>query len=334
MLNTRENFMRLMRCEMPEYVSTYNIRWGLKRPSCYTSMRNPDNTGKDYFGIEWVIENSAIQAVLPKPGDFVLRDIRKWRDVVKTPDFSGLDWEAMAKKDKEDWDPTTPYGGTTAPGGQGFFQVHMALMGFSEGLLSCFEEPDEVKALMEYLCDWSIDNAKRFIQYYKPDLAMYADDIAHERATFVSLEMFRDLYAPYWKRYTDVFLDAGIPVVHHDCGYLEEFVDDFVEIGFTAWDPVQVSNDAAAIKGKYGNKLALCMGLMPPDSWRKSEPTEEEVRAYVKANLDKMAPGGGYAVMIGAPPPAADAAQGLDPIAQRGMWMWDEFEKLKFSYYE
>jgi hypothetical protein len=331
MLNTRENFMRLMRCEIPEYVSTYSIRWGLKRPSCYTEGRNPDNTGTDYLGIEWVIENSAFQAVLPKPGVFILDDIRKWRDIVKVPDFSGLDWEAMAKKDKADWDPTQePYGGTTAPGGQGFFQVHMALMGFNEGLLSCFEEPDEVKALMEYLCDWAIDNAKRLIKYYEPDMGMYADDIAHERAPFVSLDMFRDLYYPYWKKYTDVFLDAGIPVIHHDCGYLEEYLDDFVELGFTAWDPVQISNDAVSIKEKYGNKLALCMGLTQPDSWRKNPPNEDEVRSFVKGYLDKLAPGGGLAI-VGGPPPPQDTP--LNPMQQRSVWIWDEFEKIKDTYY-
>ena len=334
MLTARENFMRLMRCETPEYIPEFSLMWGtFFRPSCYSATRNPDNTGKDYFGVEWVTEGSAIQGALPKPGDFILDDIRKWRDVIKVPDFSKIDWEAMARKDKENHDPSMPFGGGTAPGGQGLFQALMSFMGFVEGLAACHDEPEEVKALLAYLTDWACENAKRFIYYYKPDFGSYPDDIAYESRPFVSVEMFRELFAPYWKQYIDVFLEAGIPVEHHDCGFCEPLLDEFVALGITAWDPVQLSNDVVAIKKKYGNKLALCRPLSAPAAWANAAPSEDFVRAYVKKTLDQLAPGGGLAVFM-PPPPSPDADTPATPMTQYSAWVKDEFDRLKFSYYK
>lgn len=328
MLSIRENFMRLIRCEMPEYVSTYSLYWGMHGPSVFREGRNPDGTGKDMFGVEWVIDNSAFQAALPKPGDFVLDDIRKWRDVIQLMDLSGVDWEAMAKKDCESRDPDIPFGAAAEPS-IGFFQTLMALMGFTNGLVACFEEPEEVKALMEYLCDYTLESAKNVIHYYKPDYGLLGDDIAHERNPFISLPMFRELFVPSWSRYTKIFREAGLPVVHHNCGHFEEFVPEIVDMGITAWDPVQPSNDAVAIKAKYGSKLALCgawVGKRPnamgPDA------KEEEVRASVKTTLDTFAPGGGFAVT------GISMIRSEDPIIQRrNDWVNDEYEKLKFTYY-
>ena len=333
MLTERENFVRTLRGEIPEYIPAFNLMYGtFFKPSCYIEGRGPDNSGIDLFGVEWVVEGSSIQGALPKPGTFILDDIRNWRDVIKAPDFTGLDWEAMAKKDKENWNPDTPFGGGTASCAQGFFQAMMSFMGFTEGLAACHTDPDEVKALMDYMCDWAVVNAKLFIKYYEPDFCSYPDDIAHERMPFVSVEMFRDLFAPTWKRYIDVFKEAGLPVEHHDCGFCEPLLDDFVEIGINAWDPIQNSNDVFAIKEKFGNKLALCMGFNFPTAWYGGGVTEEEVRALVKETLDKLAPGGGLLMMVPpAPPPGAP--QPDNPMTRLFGWVRDEFDKLKFSYY-
>ena len=332
MLTEKENFIRVLRGETPEYIPTFGLNYGVfYRPSCFSEGRNPDNSGVDLFGVEWVLEGSAIQGAIPKPGVFILDDIRKWRDVIKAPDFAHVDWEAMAKKDKQNSNPDTPFGGGTASCAQGFFQAMMSFMGFTEGLAACFTDPDEVKALMEYISNWAIGNVKKFIHYYKPDFGSYPDDIAHERMPFVSVEMFRDLFAPYWKNYIDVFIEAGLPVEHHDCGFCEPLLDDFVALGIGAWDPVQSSNDALAIKKKFGNKLALCFGLRYPVSWTVNDASEDEVRAFVKESLDQLAPNGGLVLSL---PMLPNPAVPETPMTKYSPLIRDEFEKLKYSYYK
>ena len=326
MLSMKENFMRALRGEVPEYVPTYSIFWGV-RPSILSGDRKVEQggVGKDIFGVEWTNEGSAFDAALPKPGDFILDDIRKWRDVIKFPDFSDVDWEAMSKADLAKTDPEIPRGGGVSAGG--FFQSLMAFMGFTEGLVACFEEPDEVKALVNYLCDSYLGLADKFLQYYKPDYVSFGDDIAHERSPFVSLEMFRDIFAPVWRRYIKFFKDRGYLAVHHNCGRFEDFLEDIVDMGFNCWEPAQTSNDLVAVKKKFGNKLMIAGGFDSRQFLAHCDATEDDCRGAVKKLLDELAPGGGYAFFGG--------VQADDPVSkQRNEWIQDEFEKLKATYYQ
>ena len=325
MLSLKDNFMRALGGDVPEYVPTYSIFWGV-RPSILSGDRNLEagGSGKDIFGVEWTNEGSAFEAALPKPGDFILKDIRKWRDIIKFPDFSYVDWDAMSRADLADRDPELPKGGGSASGG--FFQPLMAFMGFTEGLIACYEEPDEVKELVNYLCDNYLSLADNYLKYYQPDYISFGDDIAHERNPFVSLEMFHDLFEPVWRRYLKFFKDRGYLAVHHNCGHFEEFLDDVVDMGFNGWDPAQNSNDLVGIKKKFGNKLVICGGFDSRPFLPFREATEEECRGAVKTLLDDLAPGGGFAFFGG--------VMGDDPVSkQRDGWVQDEFEKLRYTYY-
>ena len=324
MLSVRENFLRALRGEVPEYVPRYSIFWGMRAP-IFNGDR-VDGVGKDIFGVEWTKEGSSIDAALPRNDVFLLDDIRKWRDVIKFPDFSGIDWADMSKKDLDNADPDLPRGGGTSS--IGFFQALMSFMGFTNGLIACYEEPEEVKALLNYLCDGFLSLADKFLYYYKPDYIMFADDIAHERNPFISMETFHDIFEPVWRRYLKRFKDEGYLAVHHNCGHFEALLDDVVDMGFNAWDPAQTSNDLVAIKKKFGNKLLICGGFESRPFLPHIDVSEEEIRAMVKKVMDELAPGGGYAFLGG-------GAMNDNPIAaQRAEWVNDEYEKLKFTYYK
>ncbi|MCL2135936.1 MAG: hypothetical protein FWH40_00180 [Coriobacteriia bacterium] len=334
MLSTRDNFMLLANKQVPEYIPSYNLFWGLGGPAFIGGWRNPDGSGTDYFGVEWAF-SEIVGASLPAPGKFILDDITKWRDVIKVPSDADVDWAAMAQPSLDNRNPELPFGGSTAPS-VGFFEAIMSFMGFDEGLMACFEEPEEVKALLNYLCDWSVDMAKKYIQYYKPDYGFLGDDIAHERNPFVSLDMFQDIFAPIWRRYYAVWLEAGLPVGNHNCGHFELLLDDLVDMGCSFWDPVQSSNDAPAIKAKFGNNLALCTG--GPDSrfWNDDTP-EEQVREEVRNYINTLAPGGGFAMMdfsaFLTPPPDAPPPEET-PARRRLKIISEEFEAIRYVIYK
>ncbi|MDR2957760.1 MAG: hypothetical protein LBU61_06240 [Coriobacteriales bacterium] len=329
-LSIRENFMRMINKEMPEYLSEYTLFWAFSFLPFMMGERNPDGTGKDIFGVEQVIDTSNVTpAAMPKTHDFILKDITKWRDVVKLPeeDFDDSQWAAWAKEADDNRDPNLPQGGGCSLGN---FQPLMGLMGFSEGLSACVEEPEEVKALMDYITSWSIKHTKKYIHYFKPDFGFLADDIAHERAPFLSVEMFRELIAPYWRAYYDVFREADLPVGHHNCGYFIPYLEDLLSMGVCFWDPVQGSNDEPALKKQYGRDLILC--CFPENRFWDETTSEEQVRAEFKAFWDIMAPGGAVAAnnyyMTTGIPGQSDAQ------VLQGQWMADEFEKIRYDYYK
>lgn len=325
MLSEKDNYLLLLKGEMPEYVPHFDYRW-FYGPACVNKNRNPDLSGFDMFGVEFIPEALAGGGALPKPGQFMFDDIRKWRDYVKKPDFSDVNWELMAQKDLSERPHEFLNIGITS--GLGFFQSLISFMGFTEGLVACVEEPEEVKSLMEFLFEIFSDLGKKFVQYYKPDVMWFPDDIAHELNPFVSLETFRELFLPYWRRYTQVFLNEGVLVQHHNCGHIEAFIPDVVKMGACCWDPAQPSNDLVAIKKKYGNKFAIVGGFNGNGFVSWPETTEEQIRAEVKRVMDSLAPGGGYAF----------GGQILGPfddpeIQKRNAWIRDEYEKLKTTYY-
>jgi hypothetical protein len=329
-LNKRENFMRMINKEMPEYIPEYNLFWAFGGPSFLWRPPAEGEPMKNMFGVEMVMDSSGlVPAPMPKTTDFVLTDITKWRDIVKIPeyDFPDSAWADEGKKAIDARNPDVPAGGGVSTG---WFQPLVALMGFTEGLAACFEEPEEVKAMMQYFTDWSVEMTKKCIYYFKPDFGFIGDDIAHERNPFLSLEMFQDLIAPYWRAYYAVYLEAGIPVGMHNCGHFELYLDDLVDMGCSFWDPVQSSNDAVAIKEKFGRNLALCGGI--ETRFYDEDTSEEEVRAAVRAYCDALAPGGGFAM-----PEMALFTEGMPGISptelKHFMWMGDEFEKIRYSYY-
>jgi len=326
--------MLLISKQVPEYIPTYNLFWGLGGPAFLREGRNPDGTGVDYFGVEWEL-SEIVGASLPAPGKFILDDVTKWRDIIKVPSDDSVNWEVMAKEALDNRNPELPFGGTTAPS-VGFFEAIMSFMGFDEGLMACFEEPEEVKALLEYLCDWSVDLAKKYIHYYKPDFGMLGDDIAHERNPFVSLPMFQDIFAPVWRRYYAAWLEADLPVGNHNCGHFQLFLDDLVDMGCSFWDPVQSSNDAPTIKAKFGNNLALCTGGPDGRFWSADTP-EEVVRTAVRDYINTLAPGGGFAMMdfgafLQVPPDAPPPEE--TPQRRRSRWISEEFEALRYDMYK
>jgi len=328
-LTEKENYLRMMNGEIPEYVPrSLWMQCGV-RPSGF--MRTPAPgvlEFKDaFFGIPMLMEPNS--GPIPKPNEYVLEDVTKWRDVIKRPKIMDeVDWEAMSKKDLENRDPALlKVGGGSV--GNGYFMILTYLMGFNNALLACAEEPEEVKELLHFILELNTELAKEYLYWYKPDVYSMGDDIAHERAPFVSEDTFLDIFEPMWRATVAVYKEAGLPAEHHNCGAFWPFVKYIVDMGFNAWNPAQPRfNDLPAIKKEYGRKLVICGAFENNGMVSWPQTTQEEIRADVRRIMDEMAPGGGFAFgggVLGHPE---------DPmVIERNAWISDEYEKNKFNYY-
>ncbi|MCL2125257.1 MAG: veratrol--corrinoid protein metyltransferase [Oscillospiraceae bacterium] len=309
-LTPKENLLRVMSGEIPEWVPSYSYygphpgvdedppNMSVMNSTLFGNRRMGATPPPDGFKDIWGVTCVAVEAVggfsLPKPGEFILDDIRKWRDIIKAPDFSGVDWEKAAKEDLE----KLPYSRDNValfygPGG-GYFQQLMSFMGFNEGLVAMYEEPEEVKALFDYLHEFYLDIAKKYIEYVNPDVLSLGDDTASERAPFVSPEMFRELLLPYYDDFARLGRNRGIPINFHNCGKSGVYFNDLVRIGITSWEPVQLSNDILEIQKKFGRHLVIGGGWEGRGHLLDPDVTDEEIRASVREAIDKYAPNGGF----------------------------------------
>ena len=333
MLTEKENLLMTLRGEVPEWVPR-NMYASPGHPpaasGCGPSFLNARRTpqgGFDIWGVEFVTTRDTGGMAIPKPGKFMLDDITKWRDVIKAPDISDIDWETMAKKDLARIDRSQT--AVSAMVHVGYFQSLCNFMGFNEGLMAMIEEPEEVYELFEYMSSFWVQICSKIRDYYKPDIWGVTDDTATATNPFISPETYRNLVKPFHKREAAFGVEMGIPVDMHNCGRCEDFIDDWLDIGVTCWNPAQTMNDLVGIKKKYGNRLVLegCWDSSGPAGWPGA--TEEVVKQAVRDTIDTFAPGGGFvfwASTYGAPDD--------EDFLNRKRWITEEYDAYGRTFYQ
>jgi hypothetical protein len=297
LLTEKENYLRIMRGEMPEFLPKYDFFGWNVSGNPFRGKKTEEGYDIDEYGMVHKGNPESMGGVMPVPGRILLDDITRWRDVIKTPDVSSVDWETFSKKQLEDKDTEN---NPVIMGVGDFFMKLVNFMSFTEGLIALQEEPEECCAMMEYLGDYYVELLKKYIYWFKPDVISLADDVSAAQMPFVSVGTYRDIILPHHKRLADIALDNGLPLLMHCCGKCEMFIDSWLEIGVSAWEPAQVSNDLTAIKKKYGRKLAICGGWDNTGPVSMPETGDEEFREAVINYIDTFAPNGGfvYGVMV------------------------------------
>ena len=308
-LTPKENLLRVLNGQIPEWVPSYSYYGPLPgvdelppnmmlMSSGMMGTGNPfDGKGfNDFWGVPYTSVPEVGGFALPSPNEFILKDITKWRDVVKVPEAKlKLDWKAAAEEDLKhlpyDRDKVSLWWG---PSGFGYFMQFMAMMGFSEGLAAMIEEPDAVKEMLAYMHGFYLDVAKQVIDIIKPDVLSLADDAATERNPFISPEMYREFLLPLYHDFTWLAIERGIPIDMHLCGRGEDFIPDLVRIGIGCWEPVQLSNDISGLQKRYGRSLVIGGGWESRGRLMELDVTDEEIRQSVRDAIDKYAGNGGF----------------------------------------
>jgi uroporphyrinogen-III decarboxylase len=122
-------------------------------------------------------------------------------------------------------------------------------------------------------------------------------DFGTQSSTFCSIDTFRDLYKPYYKKMTDwIHGNTGWKVFKHSCGAVKDFIEEFIEAGFDILNPVQLSAagmDAKELKNRFGERIVFWGGGVDT---QKTLPfgKPEEVREEVLRRCEIFAPGGGF----------------------------------------
>lgn len=122
-------------------------------------------------------------------------------------------------------------------------------------------------------------------------------DFGTQESSFCSVETFRELYAPYYRKINDwIHQHTRWKTFKHSCGAVEPFMESFIEAGFDIINPVQVNAagmDPVQLKKKYGERLVFWGGGVDT---QKVLPfaSPEEVKTHVIRQCEILAPGGGF----------------------------------------
>lgn len=334
-LGQKENLQRMLRGEMPEYVPVVEHLpgvaplWAMMPPSILGNYRGKEG-GLDPWGVRYVTNEETGWAALPEPNNFIIKDITKWDEYIKAPDWKDWDWESAAIQDKAKMNLDPEKTIWMSKGFDDYFQQYIGMMGFTEGLLALYEEREAVEALLDFMVDVAVDVTKNVLYYYKPEAYYLLDDSASKYTPFLSQELFEELLVPRYKKTLDLVRDAGLPVFYHNCGRCEDYMPSMTKLGVRCWDPAQPENDLVEIKNRFGRQLIINGGweYRMPAHWPNV--TEEEVRQSVNDAFDMLAPNGGWLFAGG-----VTTLDREDPMVVKvNGWIKDEAKKLSKTFYK
>lgn len=117
-------------------------------------------------------------------------------------------------------------------------------------------------------------------------------DVAYRNDMFFSPDYWRRYFKPWVKAIVDYAHAKGLMVVYHGCGNVSKIVDDYIEIGIDALNPLEAKADldAVQLRHKYGRRLGIC-GNSNIRMWEAGD--RNLIRKEILRKLN-AAKGGGY----------------------------------------
>jgi len=122
-------------------------------------------------------------------------------------------------------------------------------------------------------------------------------DFGTQSSAFCSVDTFRELWLPYYKKLNDwVHANTTWKTFKHSCGAVEKFVSSFIGSGFDILNPVQCSAagmDARQLKDRYGDRIVFWGGGVDT---QRTLPfgTPAQVREEVLQRCQIFSKGGGF----------------------------------------
>jgi uroporphyrinogen decarboxylase len=175
----------------------------------------------------------------------------------------------------------------------GFEFPHYLRGGMENLLLDYYDNPRLAHELAEMVIDYKIRLMRSAIRE-GADTVVSGDDYANQHGTVMSPQHFRQFVLPYLKRSIDAAHDEGVPFIKHTDGNIWAILDDLVQAGIDALDPIEpaAGMDIGEVKAKYGDRIAVIGNV--DCSFVLTRGTVEEVEEAVKETIAKASPGGGH----------------------------------------
>jgi hypothetical protein len=173
-------------------------------------------------------------------------------------------------------------------------EVGIVLLGGMErGFMELLQNPETVKAATKY----ELEQKNKLDEYYihpDSDGVLWGADFGFKTGPFISPEMFRDMFVPANRsRVQNIRQHYNKKVLKHCCGNVQDLLDDFIEIGYDAYQSIQptANMDICKIKQSHGDKITLWGGVAVENLIGG---TPEEVREDVRRAMECAKPDGRF----------------------------------------
>lgn len=179
----------------------------------------------------------------------------------------------------------------------GIVHQGMFLRGFVDWLKDLYKNREFISRLTELITEYWIQLAVNTLDAVDNDvdIVYVGDDLAMQSGPLFNPVAYRELIKPHHRRMFEIVKSRGPKIVYHSCGAVTPFIDDLIDIGVDAINPVQVNAnnmDPQDLKDAFGDRISFWGGI----DTQKILPfgTEDEVRAEVRRIISILGKNGGY----------------------------------------
>jgi hypothetical protein len=170
----------------------------------------------------------------------------------------------------------------------------------AEWYVSLHTRREYVHRVFEGQCKIALGNLERIAARTMEDVDVVnvcGTDFGTQNSSFCSVETFRELWMPYYRRINDwIHRNTGWKTFKHSCGAVAKFIDAFIEAGFDILNPVQSSAagmDPEHLKKTWGRRIVYWGGGVDTQQVLPFG-TPAQVREQVLRRCEVFAAGGGF----------------------------------------
>ncbi len=167
----------------------------------------------------------------------------------------------------------------------GFFPALLS-MGMERFFLALYDDRPLVEELMDRYTDWAATVAER-VCAMDIDVFMSTDDLAWNRGPMLSLDLFRELVMPRFRR---VAQKVTKPWIMHSDGNIVPLMDDLLSLGIAGIQALEPEAlDIREVKRRWGDRVCLIGNVSLVTLGRG---TPDEVEAEATALIRDLGPSG------------------------------------------
>jgi len=277
-----------VRMVVPRYDPEWNEYWKLK------PLPDPGSF-LDEWGLPWKKPENGPSFISKHPlaGEVTLDEVERypWPYPDNPERYQGLKEQARKLREETDY----------AVAGM-FPRPPVSLSQFIRGYEGWFMDMGMDQPLIEAIMDHVLGVDLKIGEKLLAEIGKYVDvmfvhdDLATQDRLMCSPATYRKIIKPRHKKIFDFIKShSDAKIVYHCDGAITPIIEDFIEIGVDALNPVQISAsgmDTMGLKKKFGDKLAFWGAIDTHTILPKG--SVEEVRQEVKKQIACLGENGGY----------------------------------------
>ena len=170
------------------------------------------------------------------------------------------------------------------------------LRGFEQLMSDFFRNPQMVEYLFSQLASIA-SQSTMILAKAGVDIICLDDDVGEPTRMMISPHLWRQFLKGPLSRIINTArsVNPAVRILYHSDGYIEPIIQDLIEIGVNVINPVQPDvMDPAALKRKYGTKLAFWGTVGTASDWMYGSPSA--IESEVKERIETVGKGGGLVI--------------------------------------